>query len=294
MGHTRLQLRDEVAALFDMHEDTATGGSTTTLVDAKLARFADDYWNGAQVYVKTDAGGANAAPEGEDSWVTDFVGATGTLTLSPELTQAPAAGDTYQLYRWVTKDEIDKALARACVGGEVATSLTPQTDTLDYILTDAVGLLRRQQMIGVWRRRSGEATDAPQPVQGWSMEDAEGVLTLRLPYTLSSDDQLWIVYTAGETYLNSDTRSTNLPKDLLIARAAVYLIQRMVTTLDLKALEVWGQKLRYWNEQREAEERKYQRPSGRAVGVKWGELLGDAGGIADSGPHQALHIVDIV
>ena len=40
-----------------------------------------------------DAGGANAAPEGEFSRITDYTASSQTVTVSPALTAAPAAGD---------------------------------------------------------------------------------------------------------------------------------------------------------------------------------------------------------
>lgn len=78
---------------------TATGGTTTTVIDTKLADELgdgneDDIYNGGTVIVVNDAGGANAAPEGEFSRITDYEASTTTATFSPALTVAPASGDT--------------------------------------------------------------------------------------------------------------------------------------------------------------------------------------------------------
>lgn len=76
----------------------ATGGSTTTVIDTKLADELadgneDDLFNGGTVIVIEDAGGANAAPEGEFSRITDYVASTTTITFSPAVTSAVASGD---------------------------------------------------------------------------------------------------------------------------------------------------------------------------------------------------------
>src|SRR5688500_61890 len=75
---------------------TATGGSTTTIVDTKLADYLgdsneDDVLNGGSVIIVKDT--AVAAPEGEFSRISDYDDA-GTITTST-LTAAVASGDTY-------------------------------------------------------------------------------------------------------------------------------------------------------------------------------------------------------
>ncbi len=277
-GHTRVTLREEVARFFGLHTDVATGltPTTATLDDTKLARFANDYWINSSLYIKTDAGGAAAAPEGESSFVTDFVASTGTLTFSPVMTVAPAVGDTYQLYRHVTKADIDTALKRVCAGGEVATSLTPSTTTLDYDLTCAPGLWRRQQIVGVYRRELADTTTLPYRIVGWQLEDAEGQLMLRLPYLLNSTDALWIVYRTGEDYMPAaDTDRVNLPLALMRARAVVYLIENQLTGMAGADLDLWGQKLRYMKELLQQEERAYQPPAGRVHMHQWSRDIAD-------------------
>lgn len=76
----------------------ATGGSTTTAIDTKLSdeladSNEDDVYNGGTLIVIEDAGGLNAAPEGEFSRITDYVASTTTITCSPALTAAIASGD---------------------------------------------------------------------------------------------------------------------------------------------------------------------------------------------------------
>lgn len=75
---------------------TATGGSTTTIVGPARSEPDDrfvDHW----AYIDTDAGGASAAPEGEERRVTDYVNSTDTITVEYAFTAAVANGDVYSL-----------------------------------------------------------------------------------------------------------------------------------------------------------------------------------------------------
>ena len=83
-------------ALGQLRVSTATGGSTTTIVDTKRVGTAndDDFRNGV-AFVVRDAGGASAAPEGEFNRISAYVDSTGTFTVDTAYTAAPASGDTY-------------------------------------------------------------------------------------------------------------------------------------------------------------------------------------------------------
>jgi hypothetical protein len=72
----------------DQTDSTATGGTTTTLIDTGLATSDNDYWNGALLYVYA---GTNA---GCIRTVTDYVGSTDTLHFQA----MPAACDTTTKY----------------------------------------------------------------------------------------------------------------------------------------------------------------------------------------------------
>jgi hypothetical protein len=70
----------------------ASGGSTSTLLDAQLQRYADDEFNGGVIEF------LNGSDEGEERTVTDFARSTGTVTFSPVISAAPD-GDQYRLRR---------------------------------------------------------------------------------------------------------------------------------------------------------------------------------------------------
>lgn len=267
-GMSRKDLREYAARnLFDMVEGTASSGSTTTIVDTDLVRFANDYWNGAQVYIATDTAGQ--APQTETAWVTDFVQSTGTLTFAPALTAAVGASDTYQLYTYVTKADIDRALARAAVGTPIATSLTPKTDSCDYYLTCITGLSRAAQIARVGWRSGGDVTRQPVYLRDFQMEDAEAQITLRLSNTLSADDHLWIEYYADANYLNTDERRINLAPRLVLARALIELIEMVMQRQDAAGNQLWGQRLRYWQEVETKESRRNPPLTGRVKQRIW-------------------------
>lgn len=78
---------------------TATGGSTTTVVDTNSPYTSDDALVGGTAIVVRDAGGSGAAPEGEFARISDYVALTTTFTLGSALTSAVASGDTIGLAR---------------------------------------------------------------------------------------------------------------------------------------------------------------------------------------------------
>lgn len=75
---------------------TVDSGSTTTIVDA--ARTEDnDRWSGKWAYIDTDAGGAHAAPEGQERRISDFTASNDTITVDTAFTAETAIGDTYSI-----------------------------------------------------------------------------------------------------------------------------------------------------------------------------------------------------
>jgi len=263
---TRRDLREEIAKVFQWREGTATGGSSTTVVDTSLLLFANDYWNGSHVLVLSADG---AAPDGESRMVTDYVASTYTLNVLPSFSSNVEAGDTYQLYQNVTPDEINLAIARSCRGMEVATSLTPSTTQLDYQLTSAYGLQRKQQMTGVFVRAQNNLKTMPTRVFYWNLEDAEGLLTLRMPTLLTASDSFWITYTLDENSILSDTAEVNLPASLIRARVMVYCLEMVMARQGGPGLERWGQITSYWRDKLKSETSVFQPSADKVVNYDW-------------------------
>ncbi len=91
------------------YEGTATGGSTTTVVDSSRWE-ADDFFQNLDAWARIRTTTDDAAPKGEERKITDWVQSSGTATVAPAFSVTPAAGDTYCFmyeYRW---DEVMEAI----------------------------------------------------------------------------------------------------------------------------------------------------------------------------------------
>lgn len=115
MAFTLFDLTYRVASkLGVVREGTATGGTTTTLVDTNDRTEEDDYWNGGTAWILWDAGDAGAAPEKSYSVISDFDNGTATATLRTTIV-APAAGDKYAVGKvryplWLLIQKINEAV----------------------------------------------------------------------------------------------------------------------------------------------------------------------------------------
>jgi hypothetical protein len=95
---------------------TATGGSTTTVVDTALANYTEDN-GGIQGWVYIDDTTDDAAPEGEirriKNGASGYTASSKTITVNFAFTAGVASSDTYQLHRFdpvVKRDAINRAL----------------------------------------------------------------------------------------------------------------------------------------------------------------------------------------
>jgi hypothetical protein len=265
----RKQLRDAVAREFGLWEGGATSGSYSTLADSvRLARFANDFFIGTELYIESTSD--NLAPQGEVSFITDFVASTGLCTVSPLFTAPTDNCDWYQIFKWVTKADIDRALAEACSGVDIATTLTIKTNTVDYYISAMPGFSRPSQITGVWHRPHNDLQYQPVPIYGYQIEDAEGQLVLRLPERLTdTTDALWFTYKGDGQYFMADTQYVNLSKPLVVARACVLLIEAMLAQNDAGGAERWGTVLRYWVEKLTRLERQAQPPASKSKSYPW-------------------------
>ena len=260
--------------MFDFVEGVADAGATTTITDLALTRYPNDYFIGAQVWIAEADG---AAPEDETSYVTDFVNSTGVLTFAPAMTVAPAAGDHYHLFLTVSKDAIDRAIARASQGAEAVYLLTIDATTLEYDLTYITGLRDSRQIHAVMVRDNDDSLSQPYLLRDWYVEDNFGQLTLRLLASPSESDSMWIVYRLDDTGMEDDAQRCNLPTDLILARAKVYLIQDLLPKQDQSGMDKYGQLLRYWEDKVKEQERRLQ-PKGGTVGkTPWATLMPSSG-----------------
>jgi len=84
---------------------TATGGSSTTLVDTGRLTFPNnDDLNGFWVYIHDGTG------EGQERLITDFVASTDTITVAPAWGTNAASGSEYIVTRFFSAHEVDRAI----------------------------------------------------------------------------------------------------------------------------------------------------------------------------------------
>jgi hypothetical protein len=102
MSYTLFDLTHRVAKELKILVDgVASGGSTSTLLDANDRTEADNYWLDGSLWLWYDAGALGAAPEGEMTVLNSSTSSTGTLTFRDNFTVAPASGDKYSVARKV-------------------------------------------------------------------------------------------------------------------------------------------------------------------------------------------------
>jgi len=196
---TRADLVAEVGRRFGGYKRlTASGGSTTTVVDADGLYEPDDYWVGHYVYIVTDAGGGGGARAGEARPVTDYDQGTGTLTVSPAFSAAVASGDVYELLA-ARRGEIEAAInAGVRAAGEtwpvptVDTTVTIAEDDYDYDLPTALvrllavlvrgGAGEAWKVVGGQQWRVGGTPGGPQELLFDTLNDLGDGDTIRLEY----------------------------------------------------------------------------------------------------------------
>lgn len=107
-------------------EGTATGGSTTTLVDTVALWQPNDSWNSHFIRILT---GANA---GVERLVTDHVQSTKTLTLDPALSYTISAGDQYQVTPVQYQHFLDAIRNGIAAAGDAWVTMVDDATTLTW------------------------------------------------------------------------------------------------------------------------------------------------------------------
>jgi hypothetical protein len=195
-------------ALGVVNEGTATGGSTTSLVDTVELIQADDFWNKGTVWVTYDAGGAGAAPQGEYSVITAFTASSDTATLRSTLTAAIAVGDKYAIARpryplALLTSKINEVLRTIPIQKDDISTVTIAADQLEYSLPADVWDLKQ-----VWVHTDDD-TNATQPVQifDWSVKkSATGTANvLMLERQFATDTLLTLKYLTDHQTLRAST-----------------------------------------------------------------------------------------
>jgi len=170
-------LKDVVAAVYfrlgDLHSGTATGGSTTTVIDSSLGGKQDD-WKNAVVMIDYDAGALGAAPQGEYQLCSGYAAATGTLTTAA-FTVAVASGDLYSVAsQRIPLGVIVQAInQRLKAMGDVPTEDTSLAFVSGQSLYTLPVATRGGRLKQVWEATSSDS-DAPglTPREDWHLSGA--------------------------------------------------------------------------------------------------------------------------
>lgn len=218
---------------------TATGGSTTTLIDTlMLDNYPDNFFDEGTLFVVYDAGGAAAAPQGELGVVASFNGSTRTVTLSAALTQAIASGDQYLLGTarfpyWQVREAINRALEETGDVEVVNSATTAATAQTEYTLpTTNIRVIRVE-----WNTIVNDSNDKRlAEINGWHVrKSATGSAdTLVLHEQPIPDRTLYITYVGKHprVSLPSSTIGERVDVAALTLRAAIILLENKLFQAD--------------------------------------------------------------
>lgn len=132
-------LKNTYLALGNLEITSATGGSTTTVVDTKMVDYGDDDLVNGTIFVIRDADGTGAAPQGEAQRISANSQSTQTITVDTAFSAAIATGDTigiaknvYPLHTLI--ELVNRALASLGTVQLVDTSLNTISGQVEYAL----------------------------------------------------------------------------------------------------------------------------------------------------------------
>lgn len=258
MSKTLEELRTELAgAVSRLFTGTATGGSTTTIVDAYgLTRFDENNaLLGALAYIKDTTD--DLAPEGEARHVYAYSATAYTITVDRAFSLTVGAGDIYELYlapleleQWdgCINDAIRSAYPELL---ETATLDTNPTGANTYAMASTV-----DRVLGAEITFKSALVGYPsQPLPQWYTSGEPGDLDLHLsrPVPTSSDMQIRIL--TGTRYAElAAGESTDLDPQYILDAARVQFYQRMADASRQSDRGGFLQLMAHWQEK--AEQRK--------------------------------------
>ena len=210
-------------------ESTATGGTTTTLIDTVARTEVDDYWNEGTVWY-VDADGTETY-NNYCAVINDFDYDSNTLSFATQ-TAAPESGDRYIVAtpRYtldMLKSAINSVLQTAKVL-DVDETVSIEEDTTEYTLPTTI---YRGNLMSVWYQTETDNSDDNwwQEIQDWRVIDSDtgtgDTLVLFQQYT--ADRTLQLHYLAYHPILSSISGEINELIDLegLTIRAAIWCMR---------------------------------------------------------------------
>jgi hypothetical protein len=192
---------------------SATGGTTTTLIDTVQRKEADDNFNGMTLFV-LDGDNADLTRR-----ITDFVQSTATLTVGA-FSNAMAAGDRYLISQAVREDLVQAINAALTDIGDVTqvdTSLTVVADQTEYSLPSGVSNVVRVEVA-----ESASADYDYQRAHNWREISGSLYFTDELGFTAGRTIRLYYNAQHAAVDADADTISDGIPLALLVDVAVYY------------------------------------------------------------------------
>lgn len=219
-----LQLANKLAVL---RTSTATGGSTTTMVDTKRTE-SDDAFKGGALWLITDADGASAAPEGEYSRISAWDLDTWTATFT-DLTVAVASGDFYGISTGdfpldVLISAINDELVKHWIVRYDRTSLDVITGQSEYTLPAGI---RQDNLLNVYEETDADSDDSKPVSLSFSVQTAtagsQHLLILESTNVTPGYDLVLEYRTKlAPLYLATDVIDDSLPMARILSDAAAH------------------------------------------------------------------------
>lgn len=205
MSVTLAVARQEVAKRAqEFLQATATGGTSSTVIDTNELWHADGYWDETHVLF-TSGTNANLLRRAQS-----YTAATSTLNLYTAATAAVASGDTFELYRRFPPSDIYTAINRAINVGapdfreKVRAVLTATMDVLTYDFPASPGVLDGG-LVGIeyqWYTNPNQTTwpfqkvtpDLYEVIEGWDSVTGTSKKTLQLKFNPETNKLIRFVF----------------------------------------------------------------------------------------------------
>ena len=220
-------------------EGVATGGSATTIIDTRILRQVDDYWNQGMAWILRDSAEGSAAPEGQFGEITDFAASSDTATIGSvsagsgdPFTAAVAIGDRYAL---TTSKYPPHQLISAINGALIdigpiqiidTTTLDTTAGQTEYSLPLPAKLDLREVY---YQGRTGDPNDNRWvKIENWEVRGAiSGQDTLYLPFQYVAGRDIMLVFLDEHPELDdaSDNINERIHTDLLMAYAEIRMLE---------------------------------------------------------------------
>ena len=252
MAQTLEQLRTALALAVSRHfSGTATGGTTTTLIDTSgLLRYTEtDALKGAFLYINDTTD--DLAPEGESRRIQSYNASTQTITVDRAFTATVGSGDTYEVYLSpLTLDQWDQCVNDAIKGAwpELFTPSTEDvspTGALTYNLSAAA-----DRVLGAEITFSGSLAGYPsQTLLQWYSTGDPGSLVLKLSRPVPSTDRTIRVLTGQRFDALAAGESTSLDPQYVMDAARVQFYQRMADASRQSDRGSYLRLMAHWQEQ---------------------------------------------